>query len=53
MYFHIKVFVDVDEAENTLQTFFISIVFLGQSQSVFLISALYYAYSMFEIVEST
>ena len=53
MDFHIKIFVCVDEAENTLHTFYKHSVLWGQPQYALLISDLYYAYSMLEIAEST
>ena len=53
-YSHIKIFVDVNEAENVSHVF-ISIVFLLSliMLVVFLVSILYYAWNMLELVEST
>ena len=54
-YFQIKILVCVDEAENILHAFLFVYCFLWVSLSmfmVFLISALYYASNMLEIVES-
>ena len=53
-YSRIKVFVDVNEAENILHVF-ISIAFLFSiiMLVVFLVSVKYYAWNMLEIVEST
>ena len=48
-YFQIKIFVRVDEAESISCAFLYSLSII----MVFLISDLYYASSIFEIVEST
>ena len=54
-YFHVKIFVGVHKAENVLHSFYEHSIFLGQHQYAygFLISALYSACNMLEIVGSS
>ena len=52
--FHIKIIVRVDEAENIWHTLYKHSIFLVSLSMyvAFLISALYYAYNVLEIVQS-